>query len=294
MENKQLRQYIKEEVFRSGQSLDRVAFQGEPGAFSEIATITRFQNSGLVPMKTLHEVFDGLERGIAKCGVVPIENSTEGSVNETYDLLLHTNLTVCGEIYLRIIHCLIGNRGETREEIKSVYSHPQALAQCRNYIQRRGLLTNEAYDTAGAVKLIKQHRKMNVAAIASKRAAELYDMEILEEGIEDSKNNFTRFLVISGIQTEPTGHDGTSIIFSVKHAPGALFGILEEFAARRINLSKIESRPKKQTPWEYFFYVDFEGHVKDELVKEAIIAIGQKTAFIKILGSYAKASYSGF
>ena len=240
-------------------------------------------------MKTLHEVFDGLERGIAKCGVVPIENSTEGSVNETYDLLLHTNLTVSGEIYLRIVHCLIGNRGETREEIKSVYSHPQALAQCRNYIQRRGLLANEAYDTAGAVKLIKQRRKMNVAAIASKRAAELYDMEVLEEGIEDSKNNFTRFLVISGIQTEPTGHDGTSIILSVKHAPGALYGILEEFAARRINLTKIESRPKKQTPWEYFFYVDFEGHVRDDLVKEAIKAIRQKTAFIKILGSYGKA-----
>lgn len=280
---------MKEEVIRSGRSLDRVAFQGEPGAFSEIASLKQFRNSGLVPMRTLHEVFDGLERGIAKCGVVPIENSTEGSVNETYDLLLHTKLTVSGEIYLRIVHCLIGNRGETREKIKSVYSHPQALAQCRNYIQRRGLLTNEAYDTAGAVKLIKQQRKMNVAAIASRRAAELYEMEVLEEGIEDSKNNFTRFLVISGIQTEPTGHDGTSIILSVKHAPGALYGILEEFASRRINLTKIESRPKKQTPWEYFFYIDFEGHVRDGLVKEAIQAIRQKTAFIKILGSYAKA-----
>ncbi len=278
------------EVVRSDNTLDKVAFQGEPGAYSEIATLERFRNSGLVPMRTLQDVFNGLERGAVKCGVVPIENSTEGSVNETYDLLLHTNFIVSGEIYLRIIHCLISNKGERREEIKSVYSHPQALAQCRNYIQKRGLLTNEAYDTAGAVKLIRQQKNMNVAAIASRRAAELYDMEILEEGIEDSKNNFTRFLIISQVQTEPTGHDGTSLIFSVDHAPGALYGILEEFAIRKINLTKIESRPKKQTPWEYFFYVDFEGHVKNKLVMEAIEAIRQKAAFIKILGSYGKAS----
>ena len=278
------------EVVESVPQLDKVAFQGEPGAFSEIATLQHFPNLGLVPMKTLHDVFIGLERGIVKCGVVPIENSTEGSVNETYDLLLHTNFTVSGEIYLRIVHCLIGNWGYRQEEISSVCSHPQALAQCRNYIQKRGLLTTEAYDTAGAVKLIKQQKKMNVAAIASRRAAELYNMEILEEGIEDSKNNFTRFLIISDSETEPTGHDGTSMIFSVNHGPGALYGILEEFATRKINLTKIESRPKKQTPWEYFFYIDFEGHIKNDLIKDAIEAIRRKAVFIKILGSYGKSS----
>ena len=156
------------------------------------------------------------------------------------------------------------------------------------------MLTNESYDTAGAVKLVKQQKKMNVAAIASRRAAELYNMEIFEEGIEDSKNNFTRFLILSQIQTEPTGHDGTSIIFSVNHAPGALYSILEEFATRKINLTKIESRPKKQTPWEYFFYVDFEGHVKDQLIKEAMEAIRTKATFIKILGSYGKARHFVF
>jgi prephenate dehydratase len=255
-----------------------------------MAALERFRNSGLVPMKTLQDVFDGLENGEVDCGVVPIENSTEGSVNETYDLLLSTKFNVSGEIYLRVIHCLIGNKGVRREEINSVYSHPQALAQCRNYIQRRRLLTKETYDTAGAVKRIKQKKNMDVAAIASSRAAQLYNMEILEEGIEDSKNNFTRFLVITEIHTEPTGHDGTSIIFSVKHAPGALNSILEEFAARKINLTKIESRPKKQTPWEYYFYLDFEGHAKDELIKEAMESIRQKASFVKILGSYGKAS----
>lgn len=277
-------------IIRSNHTFHKVAFQGEPGAFSEMAALERFRNSGLVPMKTLQDVFDGLENGEVDCGVVPIENSTEGSVNETYDLLLSTKFNVSGEIYLRVIHCLIGNKGVRREEINSVYSHPQALAQCRNYIQRRRLLTKETYDTAGAVKRIKQKKNMDVAAIASSRAAQLYNMEILEEGIEDSKNNFTRFLVITEIHTEPTGHDGTSIIFSVKHAPGALYSILEEFAARKINLTKIESRPKKQTPWEYYFYLDFEGHVKDELIKEAIETIRQKASFVKILGSYGKAS----
>jgi prephenate dehydratase len=278
-------------IIRSIHAFDRVAFQGEPGAFSEMAAREHFGNSGLVPMKTLQAVFDRLENGAVNCGVVPIENSTEGSVNETYDLLLRTKFNVSGEINLRIIHCLIGNKGARLDEIKSVYSHPQALAQCRNYIQRRRLLTKETYDTAGAVKHIKQKKNMLAAAIASRRAAELYNMEILEEGIEDSKNNFTRFLIISGIHTEPTGHDGTSIIFSVKHAPGALYSILEEFAVRKINLTKIESRPKKQTPWEYFFYLDFEGHVKDGLIKEAIETIRQKASFVKILGSYSKASH---
>jgi prephenate dehydratase len=268
----------------------RVAFQGEPGAYSEMATIQYFRNSNLVPMKSLQDVFDALKQGDVDFGVVPIENSIEGSVNETYDLLLDTDFVVSGEIYLRVRHCLIVNKGGGWN-IRSVYSHPQALAQCRRYLQGRKLATVAAYDTAGAVKMIKQKKTRKVAAIASKRAAELYDMDILEEGIEDSKNNFTRFLIMSKIRTKSTGRDATSLIFSVKHIPGALYSILEEFANRNINLTKIESRPKKEKPWEYTFYVDFEGHIDNKIINEAVESIKKKAAFIKILGSYERAEF---
>jgi prephenate dehydratase len=269
---------------------ERVGFQGEPGAYSEMATIQYFRNSNLVPMKSLQDVFDGLRHGEVDFGVVPIENSIEGSVNETYDLLLDTNFVVSGEIYQRVRHCLIVNKGGG-SNIRSVYSHPQALAQCRRYLQGRNLATVAAYDTAGAVKMIKQKKNMKVAAIASRRAAELYEMDILEEGIEDSKNNFTRFLIMSKIRTKSTGRDGTSMIFSVKHIPGALFSILEEFANRNINLTKIESRPKKEKPWEYNFYVDFEGHIDNKIINVAVESIKKKAAFIKILGSYERAGF---
>lgn len=268
----------------------RVAFQGEPGAYSEMATIQYFQNSNLAPMRSLQDVFDALRQGDVDFGVVPIENSIEGSVNETYDLLLDTDFVVSGEIYLRVRHCLIVNRGGSWN-IRSVYSHPQALAQCRRYLQRMKLATIAAYDTAGAVKMIKQKKTRKVAAIASRRAAELYDMDILEEGIEDSKNNFTRFLIMSKIRTKSTGRDGTSMIFSVKHIPGALYSILEEFANRNINLTKIESRPKKEKPWEYNFYLDFEGHIDNKIIDEAVESIKKKAAFIKILGSYERAEF---
>jgi prephenate dehydratase len=269
---------------------ERVAFQGEPGAYSEMATIQYFRSSNLVPLKSLQDVFDRLSHGDVDFGVVPIENSIEGSVNETYDLLLDTHFVVSGEIYLRVRHCLIVNKGGG-SNIRTVYSHPQALAQCRRYLQERKLAAVAAYDTAGAVKMIKQKQNMEVAAIASSRAAELYDMDILEEGIEDSKNNFTRFLIISKTRTKSTGHDGTSMIFSVKHIPGALYSILEEFANRKINLTKIESRPKKEKPWEYNFYVDFEGHIDNKIIKEAVESIKKKAAFIKILGSYERAEF---
>lgn len=269
---------------------ERVAFQGEPGAYSEMAIIQYFRNSRLVPMKSLPDVFNGLKHGHVDFGVVPIENSIEGSVNETYDLLLDTNFVVSGEIYLRVRHCLIVNKSGG-SNIQSVYSHPQALAQCRRYLQGRKLATIATYDTAGAVKMIKQKKNMKVAAIASRRAAELYDMEILEEGIEDNKNNFTRFLIMSKIRTKSTGHDGTSMIFSVKHIPGALYNILQEFASRNINLTKIESRPTKEKPWEYNFYVDFEGHIDNEIINVAVESIKKKAAFIKILGSYQRAGF---
>lgn len=269
----------------------RVAFQGEPGAYSEMAAFHYFPTAAFLPAKSFQNVFESLESGKVDFAVVPIENSIEGSVNETYDLLLVTNMTVCGEIYQKIRHCLIVNPGADDSKIRSVYSHPQALAQCRAYLQKKNLEPIATYDTAGAVKMIQQTGMVDAAAIASKRAADLYGMRICEESIEDKKNNYTRFLVLSKAQSKPTGNDGTSIIFSVRHIPGALFSILEEFARRRINLTKIESRPTKEVPWEYNFYVDFEGHSSEKEIKDLIGAIGKKTTFIKLLGSYKRGEF---
>jgi prephenate dehydratase len=276
----------------------RVAFQGERGAYGEMATLQYFPDVKLLPLKSFQDVFDAAETGKVEYIVVPVENSIEGSINEIYDLLLQTKMNVVGEIYQRVRHCLIANRGT--KMIRYVHSHPQALAQCRAYLQNKGLKPMPTYDTAGAAKMIKENKMVDSAAIASKRAAELYDMEILDEGIEDRKNNYTRFFVLSpkkkkSGKSDPHDIGGynhkTSIIFSVRHVPGALFGILGEFAIRKINLTKIESRPTKETPWEYNFYVDFEGHLQNKAVYEALLSIKPKTSYIKILGSYKKAEF---
>ena len=276
----------------------KVAFQGERGAYGEIATLQYFPKVKPLPLKSFQDVFDAAENGEVEYIVVPVENSIEGSINEIYDLLLQTKMNVVGEIYQRVRHCLIVNRGA--KMIRYVHSHPQALAQCRAYLQKKGFKPVPTYDTAGAAKMIKESKMTDSAAIASKRAAELYDMEILDEGVEDRKNNYTRFLVLSpkkkkSGKSDPHHSDRqnykTSIIFSVRHVPGALFGILGEFAIRKINLTKIESRPTKETPWEYNFYVDFEGHLQNKAVHEALLSIKTKTAYIKILGSYKKAEF---
>ncbi|MGH9984518.1 MAG: prephenate dehydratase [Nitrososphaeraceae archaeon] len=268
----------------------KVAFQGEKGAYSELAVIQFFPNSTPIPARSFQEVIETLLSGLSDYAVVPIENSIEGSVNEVYDLLLQSDLFVIGETYQRIHHCLIAIKGTDRGSLKEVYSHPQALAQCRHYLNEKKLDPVPVYDTAGAVKMIKLGQNKSAAAIGSKRAAEIYGMEILDVGIEDSKNNFTRFYILSRdpTDTKPSGNDGTSIIFSVKHAPGSLVNILSEFARREINLTKIESRPTKKTPWEYNFFTDFEGHVLDARIRDVLRVIEPKTAFVKILGSYKK------
>lgn len=270
--------------------VNKVAFQGERGAYSELAVIHFFPNSAPIPIRSFQEVIEALSSGLCDYAVVPIENSIEGSVNEVYDLLLQSNLYIVGETYQRIHHCLIAIKGNDVGSLREVYSHPQALAQCRQYINEKKLASVPVYDTAGAVKMIKEGQYKGAAAIASKRAAEIYGMEILDVGIEDRKSNFTRFYVLSreSANTKPSGNDRTSIIFSVKHAPGSLVNILSEFARRGINLTKIESRPTKETPWEYNFFTDFEGHILDSKVKDVLNVIESKTAFVKVLGSYKK------
>jgi len=268
-----------------------VAFQGEPGAYSESAAMSYFGNSIKVkPCKELSDVFDAVENGEANFGIVPIENSLEGSVNRTYDFLLKYDLKVVGELNYRIVHCLISNNGVVLDEIKTVYSHPQALAQCSDFLRKLKCEIISSYDTAGSVKIIKEKKLKNAAAIAGARTAKIYGVKILLEGIEDKAYNYTRFFIISKQVAKPTDKDKTSVIFSVKHVPSSLFRTLEGFSDRKINLTKIESRPNRLKPWEYNFYLDFEGNLKDKKVKEAIKDLKKNSVFVKILGSYPKSS----
>jgi len=273
----------------------KVAFQGELGAYSEMAVYSFFgQNVTVKPCKIFDDVFENVKNGDVDFGVVPIENSIEGSVNRTYDLFLEYDLKVCGEIIIRVSHCLIANKGTGIDQIKTVYSHPQALAQCRKFLEQQKLQAISTFDTAGSVKMIKEEEMMDAAAIASERAAQIYDMPILAKEIEDVKNNSTRFFVLDKKDSPYSGADKTSIIFATKSIPGALYKILGEFAERNVNLTKIESRPTKQTPWEYHFYLDFEGHRTEKQCQEALESIKDKTLFVKILGSYKAAKKPNF
>ena len=266
----------------------KVAFQGESGAYSQAAAVNFFRESiETIPYPTFYDALGSTENGRSDYTILPVENSLEGSVPESYDLLLTTKLNVVGETYHRISHCLIGL--QNLEKIDTVYSHPQALGQCRKFIQENHLRPIPTYDTAGSVKIILELNKDNISCIASKKAAEIYNVPIIKEGIEDNPNNYTRFLVLANQRKEKTSKDKTSIIFTIKHIPGALYNILEKFNANNINLTKIESRPTKSTPWEYNFYVDFEGHQDDNNIQDTLEKIKTNTTFLKILGSYPRA-----
>ena len=202
---------------------------------------------------------------------------------------MNSSLKVCGELDLRIIHCLIANHNATLDMIKKVYSQPQALGQCQVFLRQLGCEVISTYDTAGSVKMIKDQNIIDGAAVASTRAAEVYDMKIIAREIEDNPNNFTRFFMLSKKDSPPTGFDKTSIVFSVKHKPGAIYDALKEFADGKINLTKIESRPTRQKAWEYNFYLDFEGHHQDKIVKETLDRLEEHSSFLKILGSYPRA-----
>ena len=271
-----------------------VAFQGEIGAYSEEAAFQFFGSSIQIrPRETLEEVFKVVEEGGVGFGVVPVENSLEGSISRVYDLLLDSTLRVCGEIELRVIHCLIASPGAGLDTIKRVYSHPQALAQCRNFLKHLNCELVPTYDTAGSVKMIKESGMPDSAAIAGARAAEIYGMKVIAQEIEDNPNNFTRFFILAKEDSPPSGNDKTSIVFSAKDRPGAMHEALGEFARRKVNLTKIESRPTRQKPWQYNFYLDFEGHREDKPAREALEGLERISIFVKVLGSYPKAKRMG-
>jgi chorismate mutase/prephenate dehydratase len=282
---------VPNKTSKAGKQKVKVAFQGERGAYSESAVYTFFgATADVKPCRDLAEVFESVDRQEAQFGVVPVENSLEGSVNQTYDLFLIYNLKVCGEIIIRISHCLIANPNTSLAAVKTVYSHPQALAQCRSFLERLGRELVPTYDTAGSVKMLKEKGLKEAAAVASEKAAEIYGMKILAREIEDNPENYTRFFVLSKEDSPITGRDKTSIIFAASHTPGSLYHALGEFAKRKINLTRIESRPTKQKPWEYNFYLDFEGHRGEGHCAEALKALEKSALFIKILGSYPRAA----
>jgi len=266
-----------------------VAFQGEPGAYSEEAAFQYFSSSVRVkPCESLEDVFKAVEQDKAQSGIVPVENSLEGNIGQTYDLLLDSELRVCGETELRVVHCLIASPETKLDSVKKVYSHPQALGQCRAFLKHLNCELVPTYDTAGSVKMIKERGITDGAAVASARAAEIYGMEVLAREIEDNPSNFTRFFVISKQDAPPSGNDKTSIVFSVKHTTGALFEFLKILTSRQLNMTKIESRPTRQKPWDYNFYLDFEGHREDKNVRETLEALESNSLFLKILGSYPR------
>ncbi len=271
-------------------SLFTVAFQGERGAYSEAAALSLFgEQIQPIPCPTFDQVFEGAERGEYGRGLVPIENSLAGSIHRNYDLLLRHNLHIVGEINLRVVHTLIALPGVSLAGIGRIYSHPQALAQCENTLDRRwpGIERVPTYDTAGSAKLIREQGLTDVAAIASRHAAQVYGLDILAEGIEDDPENYTRFLVLSRRPEIPdSGPAKTSIVYAMDNAPGVLFKSLSVFALRDIDLTKIESRPVPGRLWEYLFYIDLAGSTAEARLTRALDNLGEYALMLRILGSY--------
>jgi len=271
--------------------MTRVAFQGIAGAYSEQA-IRQFFGPEVesVPCRTLADIFFAVEGGDADRGMLPVENAVAGSVIRSYELLMEHDLRIYAEVILRVRHMLLALPGTKTADLKRVRSHPQALAQCQRYLGRHGLEPEPAFDTADSARDMADNPESGVAVIASKLAAELYNLEILDRDIEDFPFNYTRFFVLSLEDPPRAQRSKTSLVFTTPHKPGVLYECLGEFARRGINLTKIESRPRLNQPWQYIFYLDFEGHCRDLECEAAIMGLLRRSSFIKLLGSYPAAT----
>ncbi|MBI3034559.1 prephenate dehydratase [Candidatus Woesearchaeota archaeon] len=266
-----------------------VAFQGEHGAYSEMAAYKAFPKGiRTIPSRTFREVFGIVSGGKAEFGIIPIENSTAGDILENYDLLLESRLSITGEVFLKVEHCLIGQKNARLKDIKKVYSHIQALAQSEGFLNSLNAEKIAVYDTAGAVGIVKESGKMENAAVASCLAADIYRMKVLKKGIQGSRNNTTRFFIIGKKiwGDSPEMEKKTSLVFMARHVPGALYKCLGGFAKNRINLTKIASRPVRGRQWEYFFYIDFIGDVEEKPVSDSVSELERNTTFMRVLGCY--------
>ncbi len=266
----------------------RVAYQGERGAYSEDAVAAVFGDRvDIMPCLEFRDAFEAVDTGRATHAVLPVENSIEGTVAQANDLLLEHDLTVTGEVIISVDHCLIATPRATLDDIRLVYSHPQALGQCRRFLARHPKWKQiPAYDTAGSVKLIRERRRKDESAIASRRSAAIYRMKVLAEGIQTDHENYTRFFVLEKHPRRIPDGDKTSIAFVAKNVPGSLHACLGEFAKRGINLTKLESRPRRARPWNYVFFADFEGTMDDVTCREAVGALVTTAGFVKVFGSY--------
>ncbi len=280
-----LKTIIEESKRLQNEDRQLVAFQGEHGAYGDVASRSLVPNGAYIPCLEFIDVFRGVEEGYLDLGVVPVENSLEGAVTQVNDLLTTTNLNVIGEVKVDVNHCLLATEATDYREIRVVYSHPQALAQCRDFLMRNKLEPRPYYDTAGAAKMLARENPKAAAAIASPLCAELYNLEIIKEGIEDGPSNSTRFLLLS---REPFSGQGnkTSIIFAVAHEAGQLYGVLKLFADAKINLTRISSMPLRSDPGNYSFFLDFEGTETDPTVAEVMGRMKEMAISLKNLGSY--------
>jgi prephenate dehydratase len=267
----------------------RIAFQGAPGAYSEAAAQRAWPGIETVPVDHFEEVFAAVASGRTSHGLLPVENSTGGSIHQNYDLLLEHDLPIVAETELQVVHSLIALPGTELSEIRRVCSHPQALAQCEAFLRTLPNVEIVAtYDTAGSARLIRDQALRDTAAVASARAAEIFGLAVLRSAIQDYRDNITRFLLIGRDPQSLGTPDKTSVVFALPNAPGALFKALSVFALRDIDLTKLESRPMRGRPWEYLFYVDLAAGRSDVRCGRAIVHLAESARWVKTLGSYAK------
>jgi chorismate mutase/prephenate dehydratase len=267
-----------------------VAYLGPPGTFSQEAAVKQFGGgAALAPCSSIDDVFRQVETGGAGYGVVPVENSTEGAIGRTLDLLLSTPAKICGEVMLPIRQCLM-SKGGGLSGISRIYSHTQSLAQCQQWLARRAPRAERIAVVSNAEAARLAGRERSAAAIGPKTAAALYGLKLLARNIEDDPKNTTRFLVIAGHDAAPSGKDKTSLILSTRNVPGAVHELLTPLAANQVSMTRLESRPSRAGLWEYVFYVDVEGHQQDPALARALADLQHKAAFVKILGSYPSAA----
>jgi arogenate/prephenate dehydratase len=265
----------------------KIAYQGEPGAFSEAASRLVSADATLVPCKSFEDVFAAVEQGRASYGVLPIENSIGGSIHRNYDLLMENHLPIFGEVEVPVVHHLLALPGATLEAIKRVYSHPQALAQCERFLRTlSGIEIIATYDTAGSAKMVSDGKLTDTAAIASARAGEIFGLSPLASSIQDFSDNITRFIVIGRRPLSDTPPDKTTIVFSLPNEPGSLFKALSAFALRGVTLTKLESRPIPGRPWEYLFYVDVAASREEMPCQRALGNLAEFAPVLRTLGSY--------
>lgn len=267
----------------------KITFQGEPGAYSHEAILAHWGNvCEVLPARSVRDVFVHVACGEADRGLLPIENALTGSIHEVYDLLLDYELSITGEVYWGIRHALLGIPGARADRIEHVYSHPQALWQCETYLDGLRVERHASYDTAGAARWVSEQGDRTTAAIAGKLAARLYGLQILAANIATLPHNTTRFIVIGGSPGEAATErrSKTSLVVELTHDPGALYRALEPFAEREINLTKLESRPVRTKPWNYRFYLDFEGCIDEPSIRDALSQLSGRVSSCRVLGSY--------